>query len=42
MYGRAPAIPDLLILLGGALAVFVLAVLFLARNKNSYAMALSK
>ncbi|AIL64403.1 ABC transporter permease [Pseudomonas alkylphenolica] len=42
MYGRAPAIPDLLILLGGASVVFVLAVLFLARNKNSYAMALSK
>ncbi|WP_235375727.1 ABC transporter permease [Pseudomonas aeruginosa] len=42
MYGRAPALPDLLVLLGGALVVFALAVLFLACNKNSYAMALSK
>lgn len=42
MYGRPPMVPELLALLGGALVLFVLAVLFLAHNKNSYAMELSK
>lgn len=42
MYGQAPLLPELLGLLGGALVLFALAVLFVNRNKNSYAMALSK
>lgn len=42
MYGRAPVLVDLLTLLGGAVLLFTLAVLFLSRNKNAYAMALSK
>ncbi|WLH93155.1 ABC transporter permease [Pseudomonas sp. FP453] len=42
MYGRAPVLADLLTLAGGALVLLILAVLFLSRNKNAYAMALSK
>ncbi|WP_178119593.1 ABC transporter permease [Pseudomonas sp. SCB32] len=42
MYGRAPQLEDLLALFCGAVAIFVLAVLFVAGNRNSYAMALSK
>ncbi len=42
MYERAPVLADLLTLAGGALVLLILAVLFLSRNKNAYAMALSK
>ncbi|MDH0646311.1 ABC transporter permease [Pseudomonas sp. GD03858] len=42
MHGRAPLPGDLLALLGGAVLLFALATLFLSRNKNAYAMALSK
>ncbi|QRY79698.1 ABC transporter permease [Pseudomonas sp. PDNC002] len=42
MYGHAPSIDSLLALFAGAAVLFVLAVLFIAGNKNSYAMALSK
>ncbi|QJP07651.1 ABC transporter permease [Pseudomonas multiresinivorans] len=42
MYGRAPVLGDIFALFCGALALFVLAVLFVAGNRNSYAMALSK
>lgn len=42
MYGRPPAFPDLLALFIGALGLFGMAVLFITRNRNSYAMALSK
>lgn len=42
MYGRAPAIEVLFILSSGAVSLFVLAVLFVEKNRNSYALALSK
>ncbi|MCJ1881950.1 ABC transporter permease [Pseudomonas nitroreducens] len=42
MYDRAPPLEELFTLFSGGLAVFLVAALFVANNKNSYAMALSK